>query len=147
MTDKAPSKTPEELMRGYYAARRSRVRRDLPETGAADRPSRDRAVAAIEVRRRARARDRLRHGYWTQFIAPVAQHVTALDAAPETLAIAKARVAGTNVSFVVGDAYALPAAGTTTPRFADSGSRTFRGHGSASSSQRSTQRCVPAPGW
>ena len=47
-------------------------------------------------------------GYWTQFIAPVALHVTALDAAPETLDIARGRVPGTNVEFLVGDAYDLP---------------------------------------
>src|ERR1044071_689229 len=43
-------------------------------------------------------------GYWTQFIAPVARSVTALDAAPETLEIAKGRVAASSVEFVVGDA-------------------------------------------
>lgn len=48
-------------------------------------------------------------GYWTQFIAPSAAHVVAVDAAPETLRIAQARVPGENVAFVVGDAYALPA--------------------------------------
>jgi SAM-dependent methyltransferase len=46
-------------------------------------------------------------GYWTQFIAPAAAHVVALDAAPETLRIAAARVQA-NVEFLVGDAYALP---------------------------------------
>lgn len=47
-------------------------------------------------------------GFWTQFIAPVASEVVALDAAPETLAIAKSRVSRENVKFLVGDAYALP---------------------------------------
>ncbi len=47
-------------------------------------------------------------GYWTQFIAPVASHVVALDAAPETMDIAKSRVPEGKVDFVVGDAYALP---------------------------------------
>jgi ubiquinone/menaquinone biosynthesis C-methylase UbiE len=47
-------------------------------------------------------------GYWTQFIAPVAAHVLALDAASETLAIARSRVPAETVSFLVGDAYALP---------------------------------------
>jgi demethylmenaquinone methyltransferase/2-methoxy-6-polyprenyl-1,4-benzoquinol methylase len=47
-------------------------------------------------------------GYWTQFLARTASHVLALDAAPETLAVAKARVPGGKVSFRVGDAYALP---------------------------------------
>ena len=46
-------------------------------------------------------------GYWTQFIAPVAASVVALDTAPETLRIAEQRVAASNVQFQVGDAYAL----------------------------------------
>jgi len=47
-------------------------------------------------------------GYWTQFIAPVAFHVLALDAAPETIRIAKTRVPEGKVDFLVGDAHALP---------------------------------------
>lgn len=47
-------------------------------------------------------------GFWTQYIAPVARMVVALDAAPETMEIAARRVAGTRVQFVVGDAYTLP---------------------------------------
>src|SRR3954469_8330001 len=48
-------------------------------------------------------------GYWTQFIARVADHVLAIDAAPQTLQIARRRVAGGKVDFVAADAYALPA--------------------------------------
>lgn len=48
-------------------------------------------------------------GYWTQFIAPVAGRVLAIDAAPETLQVARQRVTSANVEFVTGDAYALPA--------------------------------------
>lgn len=47
-------------------------------------------------------------GYWTQFIAPVAAAVVALDSAPETMAIARTRVAADRVRFAVGDAYRLP---------------------------------------
>jgi ubiquinone/menaquinone biosynthesis C-methylase UbiE len=47
-------------------------------------------------------------GYWTQFIAPVAARVLAIDEAPQTLRIAAQRVAGGNVEFATGDAYALP---------------------------------------
>lgn len=47
-------------------------------------------------------------GYWTQFIAPVAVQLLALDAAAETLAIARTRVPEGKVDFVLGDAYALP---------------------------------------
>ncbi len=46
-------------------------------------------------------------GYWTQFIAPVASSVVAIDSAPETLRIAEQRVPASNVCFQVGDAYAL----------------------------------------
>jgi demethylmenaquinone methyltransferase/2-methoxy-6-polyprenyl-1,4-benzoquinol methylase len=47
-------------------------------------------------------------GYWTQFIAPSAARIVAVDAAPETLRIARERVPEGIVRFVVGDAYALP---------------------------------------
>jgi ubiquinone/menaquinone biosynthesis C-methylase UbiE len=46
-------------------------------------------------------------GYWTQFIAPAASRVLALDAAAETISIAKTRVPEEKVEFLVGDAYAL----------------------------------------
>jgi demethylmenaquinone methyltransferase/2-methoxy-6-polyprenyl-1,4-benzoquinol methylase len=45
-------------------------------------------------------------GYWTRHIAAVAACVRATDLTPETLAIAKRRVAATHVEFVIGDAYA-----------------------------------------
>ena len=47
-------------------------------------------------------------GYWTQRISLVAGNVLALDAAPETLAIARSRIPDGNVTFLLGDAYALP---------------------------------------
>ena len=47
-------------------------------------------------------------GYWTQFIAPVATAITAIDTAPETLDIARSRVPDSHATFVVGDAYAPP---------------------------------------
>ena len=47
-------------------------------------------------------------GYWTQFMAPVASRMVALDSAAETMRIARSRVASEKVEFVVGDAYALP---------------------------------------
>jgi demethylmenaquinone methyltransferase/2-methoxy-6-polyprenyl-1,4-benzoquinol methylase len=49
-------------------------------------------------------------GYWTQYIAPVASTVLAIDASPETLQIAKARVRPEQAEFVTGDAFRLPAA-------------------------------------
>ena len=50
-------------------------------------------------------------GYWTQFIAPVAAGVVAIDSAPETIDIARQRVPPGTVDFVIGDAYALPDTG------------------------------------
>ena len=47
-------------------------------------------------------------GYWTQFIAPIAAHVLALDFATETITIAKTRVPERKVRFLVGDAYSIP---------------------------------------
>lgn len=47
-------------------------------------------------------------GYWTHFLAPVAHEIVAIDAAEETLRIARERVADTRVRFRQGDAYALP---------------------------------------
>ena len=47
-------------------------------------------------------------GYWTRDLAAVAAFVTAADLTPETLAIAKRRVATTNVEFVIGDASMSP---------------------------------------
>jgi SAM-dependent methyltransferase len=50
-------------------------------------------------------------GYWTQFIAPVATQVVAVDAAPDTMRIAKGRPANGNVEFIEGDAYGLALGG------------------------------------
>ena len=47
-------------------------------------------------------------GYWTQFYAPAAEHVLAIDTAPQTLRIARTRVPAEKVQLVEGDAYRLP---------------------------------------
>jgi SAM-dependent methyltransferase len=47
-------------------------------------------------------------GYWSQFIAPAAKRLCALDAVAETIEIARSRIATGNVEFVIGDAYAPP---------------------------------------
>lgn len=47
-------------------------------------------------------------GFWTQFIAPYASSIVAIDSAPETIAIAESRVPRDKVSFLVGHAYCLP---------------------------------------
>ncbi len=49
-------------------------------------------------------------GYWTQLLAPVARKLVAVDASAEVLRIARARMEGSHVSFVLGDAYRLPLA-------------------------------------
>lgn len=46
-------------------------------------------------------------GHWTRFIAPVSAGLIGIDAAAQTLAIARARVPAETVRFMVGDAYAL----------------------------------------
>lgn len=48
-------------------------------------------------------------GYWTQFLAPGAAAWVGIDAADETLQIARNRPGVAEVCFLVGDAYALPA--------------------------------------
>ena len=48
-------------------------------------------------------------GYWTQFIAPAAEHVVALDTSVEVINIAKTRVPVGKVTFQIADAYQLPA--------------------------------------
>jgi demethylmenaquinone methyltransferase/2-methoxy-6-polyprenyl-1,4-benzoquinol methylase len=59
-------------------------------------------------------------GWWTRVIAPVAAQVTAFDAAPQTLALARARSLelassvrqpAPQVEFIEGDAYAPPSSG------------------------------------
>ncbi len=100
-------------MQTYYAAR-------APEYDAIYRkPERQADLRAIEAWLPARfARARVLEvacgtGYWTRFIAPVALSVLGVDAAPETLRMAEARMAEAgveaNVRFEVGDAYALAA--------------------------------------
>ena len=107
-SEEVPKPTSEGSLRAYYAAR-------APEYDAIYRkPERQTDLRAMEKWIAAKFTGArvleiaCGTGYWTQFIAPVALHVTALDAARETLAIAEARVAGTNVDFVVGDAYDPP---------------------------------------
>ena len=95
----APLSTPDRLMRAYYAARAREydsVYRK-PERQADLRaieqwvPSKFVGARVLEIA--------CGTGYWTQFIAPVALHVTALDAVPETLDIARDRVPERKVEF------------------------------------------------
>ena len=98
----------QSTMQAYYAARAAEYDRIYlkPERQADLRaierwlPARFAGARVIEVA--------CGTGYWTQFIAPVASRVLALDSAAETISIAKARVPEGKVDFLVGDAYALP---------------------------------------
>src|SRR5687767_15141919 len=47
-------------------------------------------------------------GYWTQFFAPRCTRVVAIDAARETMEIARSRVPPGKVEFVTADAYNIP---------------------------------------
>ena len=100
--------TSEQKMQSYYAARAPEYDRIYAK------PERQADLRAIErwVASRFEGAGVLEiacgTGYWTQFIAPVASHVIALDTAPEVLALARARVPAANVEFQVGDAYDPP---------------------------------------
>lgn len=94
-------------MRAYYAAR-------APWYDAVyGKPERQADLRRIEAWLPARftGRDVLEiacgTGYWTQWLAGSARSILAIDAAPETLAIARTRVQGSRILFEPGDAYAL----------------------------------------
>jgi demethylmenaquinone methyltransferase/2-methoxy-6-polyprenyl-1,4-benzoquinol methylase len=50
-------------------------------------------------------------GYWTQFLAAEGRRIVAIDAAEETLAVARGRIGAPHVAFVVDDAYTLAECG------------------------------------
>jgi ubiquinone/menaquinone biosynthesis C-methylase UbiE len=100
---------PDAELSAYYAARAGEYERiyDKPERQADLARLRqlipgyfvDRAVLEIACGT----------GYWTQFIAPVALKVTAIDINPETLAIARSKTYPSGrVSFDVADVHCLP---------------------------------------
>ena len=102
-----PDASQEEL-RSYYALRAAEYDRIYAK------PERQADLREIERWLAATLRDETvlevacGTGWWTRVIAPVARAVLAIDAAPETLEIARARVSAAHVAFEVGDAYALP---------------------------------------
>jgi len=103
-----PSFVPESLMHSYYAARAPEYDRIYLK------PERQVDLRAIEawlppIFANARVLEiACGTGYWTQFMAPIAAHIVALDLAVETLRIARNRVPESRVDFCVGDAYDLP---------------------------------------
>ncbi len=101
---------PDAELRDYYARRASDYERiyHRPERQAdlaklrRDLPRRFRGAALLEIA--------CGTGYWTPFLAAEAASVLALDAAEETLALARAKpYPRNNVRFALADAYALPA--------------------------------------
>ena len=98
----------EEELRAYYARRAAEYDRIYAK------PERQADLREIERWLAATLRDETvlevacGTGWWTRVVAPVARAVLAIDAAPETLEIARARVPAAHVAFEVGDAYALP---------------------------------------
>jgi ubiquinone/menaquinone biosynthesis C-methylase UbiE len=100
--------TTSESMKAYYAARAPEYDRVYAK------PERQADLRAIErwlpsvFTRTSLIEVACGTGYWTQFLAPAATDIYAIDASPETLEIAKARVPFPSVRFMVGDAYRLP---------------------------------------
>lgn len=97
-----------DTLEEYYAIRASEYDRVYT------RPERQADLRAIETWLPELFKDRsvlevaCGTGYWTQFMAPVASCVLAVDAVPEMLDIARNRVPEESVRFLIGDAYALP---------------------------------------
>ena len=98
-----------EALAEYYAARAGEYERIY------DKPERQRDLAQLRelIPRYFAGRDVLEiacgTGYWTQFIAPVARGVTAIDVNPETLALARAKkLPAGRVRFRVADVHRLP---------------------------------------
>lgn len=94
-------------MQAYYAARAAEYDRiyDKPERQA-DLAALRRSIPPMFAGRRT-LEIACGTGYWTQFIAPFASETVAVDSAPETLEIARARRVSGNVRFALGDAYDL----------------------------------------
>lgn len=95
-------------LRDYYARRASEYERvyDKPERQA-DLRRLERDIPALLAGRRV-LEVACGTGYWTQFLVREAAHVVAIDASPQTLAIAVAKeLPAQRVDFVEGDAYAL----------------------------------------
>jgi demethylmenaquinone methyltransferase/2-methoxy-6-polyprenyl-1,4-benzoquinol methylase len=97
-------------LEGYYAARANEYDRVY------EKPERQADLRAIErwlpqvFAGRSVLEIACGTGYWSQFLAPVASRVVALDTSSEVLEIAKSRVKAGHASFVQGDAYHLPGA-------------------------------------
>jgi demethylmenaquinone methyltransferase/2-methoxy-6-polyprenyl-1,4-benzoquinol methylase len=129
-------------MQSYYAARASEYDRIY------SKPERQTDLRAIERWLPPRfAKKRVIEvasgtGYWTQFLAPVAAHVLALDSAIETITIAETRVPRGKVSFLVGDAYTIGPSNMwlQSPDTSLKRTRSRAGHGTSTPSPRNPVR-------
>ena len=93
----------------YYRARAEEYDRTSTPVGDPYAPHADRVRAelqALDLRGRV-IEIAAGTGQWTGFLADTADELTALDSAPEMLALNRARTARTRVRHVVGDALAL----------------------------------------
>jgi 2-polyprenyl-3-methyl-5-hydroxy-6-metoxy-1,4-benzoquinol methylase len=91
----------------YYRTRAAEY--DL--TSYQDLPSANRRIAALAAQLRPRAHlleIACGTGMWTRHLAGYAATVTAIDAAPEMIALARQRVTADNVTFTVADVLAWP---------------------------------------
>jgi ubiquinone/menaquinone biosynthesis C-methylase UbiE len=100
---------PDEALKGYYAARAREYERIYAKPERQADLRRLEAVLPTLFAGRRVLEIACGTGYWTQFLAGEALSIVAVDANPETLAVAaeKSYPAG-RVSFRVADAYALP---------------------------------------
>jgi len=98
----------DEAMRSYYAFRAPEYDRvyELPERQGNLKNLKDWIPKVLSKRRVLEVA--CGTGYWTQFFAPVSQHVMATDASIETIEIAKKRLGTNNVKFEIVDAYSIP---------------------------------------
>ncbi len=95
----------EARLRAYYAARAAEYDRVYAKPERQDDLRRLRAWLPPWFAGRRVLEIACGTGYWTQFIAPVARAVVGLDAAAETLVLARQRPGNERVEFIVGDAY------------------------------------------
>ena len=103
--------TSDNSMQAYYAARATEYDAVyLKPERQADLRKIERWIATLYAKRNV-LEVACGTGYWTQFIAPLASHVTAIDAAPEVIRIAKDRVPEDKVEFLIRDAHDLPQRG------------------------------------
>ncbi|MGZ5118532.1 MAG: class I SAM-dependent methyltransferase [Burkholderiales bacterium] len=107
---RCPMQKADRQLSAYYAARAGEYERIYQKTERQADLARLRALIPSYFVERTVLEIACGTGYWTQFIAPVARSVTAIDINAETLAIARSKALPENrVSFEVGDVQRLSA--------------------------------------